>query len=260
MIFSKLKNVFKTGKRTGPVSNELMFEEIVNRRNLGNPTHTIQCYDCQIYHPIFSNNYNDLISALSNFKEKHRNHHCEASSVPIWIHNQGWKPNSDVKEAMQAEQSLTVTNLHSLANSATAGWGSAAIDNSSNLYLDSQVMAHIAAVNTAPGSDKAFYIFTYGSTDGAIWTSTGTSGGTVGTEGLLTFPSISTLPVVMPSLGVLPYPVQNKALDGGPFTVARCFGGVLPISWGIAVINFTGFQTAASGNTMKYRGAYNTVI
>src|SRR3954464_1044829 len=112
---------------------------------------------------------------------------------------------SDFKQAFQAEQSLTVTNLHSLGNSATAGWGSAAVDNSTNLYMDALVSVHIAAVNTAPGSDKCLYVFAYGSTDGAIWTSTGTSGGTVGTEGLLTFPSVSTLPIVMPLIGVLPY-------------------------------------------------------
>ena len=155
-----------------------------------------------------------------------------------------------------AETSLTVTNLHSLASSATAGWSSAATSNATTLYDDVLVAVHIAAVNTAPGSDKAIYIFAYGSTDGAIWTSTGTSGGTVGTEGALTFPSISTLPIVMPLIGVLPYPVQNKALDGGPFSVAKAFGGILPVSWGVAIINFSGFTFAASANTVKWIGVY----
>jgi hypothetical protein len=34
------------------------------------------------------------------------------------------------------EQSLTVTNLHSLASSATAGWCSAAIDNTTTKWRD----------------------------------------------------------------------------------------------------------------------------
>lgn len=161
--------------------------------------------------------------------------------------------------ALAAEQSMTVTNLHSLASSATAGWSSAAVDNSSNLYQDALVSIHIAAVNTAPGSNKAIYVFAYGSTDGSIFTSTGTSGGTVGTEGSLTFPSIATpLPIVMPLIGVIPYPVQNKALDAGPFSVAKAFGGVLPRNWGIAILNYAGFTFAASGNTVKYQGVYYT--
>lgn len=160
-------------------------------------------------------------------------------------------------EIFSAETALTVTNLHSLASSATAGWSSASIDNSSTLYFDALVAVHIAAVNTAPGSDKTIYVFAYGSTDGSIFTSTGTSGGTVGTEGALTFPSVSTLPILMPLIGKVAYPVQNKALDGGPFSVRRAFGGVLPKYWGVAILNFSGFTLAASGNTVKWMGVYN---
>lgn len=214
------------------------------------------CHDCRLRHPVPA--HQCLADARSDWREKHRGHRLGLARVrPGWM---SYAANADVKAAFQAEQSMTVTNLHSLANSATAGWGSAAVDNSANLYLDALVAVHIAAVNTAPGSDKAIYVFAYGSTDGAIWTGTGTSGGTVGTEGALTFPSISTLPVVMPLIGVLPYPVQNKALDGGPFSVAKAFGGTLPTSWGVAILNFSGFTFAASGNTVKYRGTYNTVI
>lgn len=159
-------------------------------------------------------------------------------------------------EIWQAEQSMTVTNLHSLASSATAGWTSNSVDNSSNLFYDAMVSIHIAAVNTAPGSNKAIYVYGYASTDGSIFTSTGTSGGTVGTEGSLTFPSIATpLPCCMPLLAVIPYPVQNKALDYH-FMMSRAYRR-LPKYWGLAILNYSGMTFAASGNTVKYQGAYD---
>lgn len=214
------------------------------------------CRDCRLKHPIRAQTYGQVRDAWSDWREKHRGHRIRLRrQLPEFAEPFGH--NTDFKEASQAEQSMTVTNLHSLASSATAGWGSASVDNSSNLYLDAEIMIRIAAVNTAPASDKALYVFAFGSTDGAIWTSTGTSGGTVGTEGALTFPSISTLPIVMPLIGVIPYPVQNKAIDAGPFYMSNAFKR-LPLFWGIAIINFSGMTLAASGNTVKYRGNYFT--
>lgn len=161
-------------------------------------------------------------------------------------------------EIWQAEQTMTVTNLHSLASSATAGWTSNSVDNSSNLFYDALISVHIAAVNTAPGSNKAIYVFGYASTDGSIFTSTGTSGGTVGTEGTLTFPSIATpLPCGMPLLATIPYPVQNKALDFHFMFCGTRYYTRLPKYWGLAIVNYTGMTFAASGNTIKYMGAYD---
>jgi hypothetical protein len=225
-------------------------------------THHAFCLTCRKKHRIAAVSAAHFLDAYSDWLEKHpRSRGCLPglkSLGPDGI--EAFGDNADVKEAFQAEQTMTVTNLHSLATSTTAGWTSASVDNSSNLYLDALVSVHVAAVNTAPANSKALFLYAYGSTDGSIFTSTGTSGGTVGTEGALTFPDVTTLPVVMPLLGVIPYPVQNKALDAGPFSVARAFGGVLPRAWGVAIINHTGMTLAASANTVKQQGTYNTVI
>lgn len=222
------------------------------------PTHYSICRDCRKKHGHRPKSPQHLTDAHSDWGEKHRGHRTQlVPACPNWFE---YADNADVKEAFQTEQTMTVTNLHSLASSATAGWSSASVDNSANLYLDALVMIHIAAVNTAPASDQSIYVFAYGSTDGTIFTSTGTSGGTVGTEGSLTFPSISTLAQNMPLIGIIPYPVQNKALDSGPFSVAAAFGGVLPVAWGVAILNFAGLTLAASGNTVKYRGVYNSIL
>jgi hypothetical protein len=58
------------------------------------------------------------------------------------------------------QPAFTITNA-GLANSATAGWKSNAIDNSSNLYLDALVHCDFAAVNTAPANSKAIFLYAY---------------------------------------------------------------------------------------------------
>lgn len=145
---------------------------------------------------------------------------------------------------------FTKTNAN-LTVSATAGWMSNAIDNSSNLYDDALIHAEFAAVNSAPANSKAIFLYAYGLVDGSgsAYTSTG-DGTPSGSEGTLTFPDVTTLPVVMPLLGIVSYPVQNKAINGGPFSVARCFGGILPVKWGIAMINHTGMTLSVTN--IKY--------
>lgn len=171
--------------------------------------------------------------------------------------------NSDFKIAYQAAQSLDLTGFNSLASSATAGWSSGVIDNSANLYVDYLCALKVAAVNTAPGSDKCFYLFAATATDTTDLPTTGaSSGGTVPsntTGAALTFPSVSTLPCLMPLASIAPYPVQNIALQSGLFAIARAFNGLPgPQVW-LPIVNFSGFTVAASGNAYKYRGAYYTV-
>ncbi len=162
-----------------------------------------------------------------------------------------------VLEAFSSSSSFTLTSAN-LASSATAGWMSAVVDNSSNLYLDALVHIELAAVNTAPANNKAIYLYAYGLVDtaGSAYTSTG-DGTPSGSVGTITFPDIATLPTVAPLLGVVPYPVQNKAINGGPFSVARCFGGTLPSKWGVLMLNYSGMTLNVTA--IKWVGVTNTV-
>jgi hypothetical protein len=164
---------------------------------------------------------------------------------------------ASVKVAFGTATAFTKTNAN-LATSTTAGWMSNAIDNTSNLYLDALVHAEFAAVNTAPANSRAIYLFAYSLVDGAASAYT-SSGDTVpsGSEGTLTFPDFTLNAIPMPILGVVPYPVQNKAINGGPFSVAQCFGGVLPPKWGIAMLNHSGMTLSVTN--IKYIEVYNTV-
>jgi hypothetical protein len=151
---------------------------------------------------------------------------------------------ADIKEAFGTATAFTKTNAN-IATSATAGWKSNAIDNSANKYLDALVMVKLAAVNTAPANSKAIFLYAYGLIEGTSYTSTGD--GTIdGNEGTLTFPDITTLPVVLKPLDTIPYPVQNKAINAGPFSVAACFGGTLPPKWGIAMVNHSGMTLSVT--------------
>lgn len=169
---------------------------------------------------------------------------------------------ASILEAFTSANSFTITNLNSLASSVTAGWGSGAVDNSSSLYLDALVQVNLAAVNTAPSSQKAFFVYAYGLTDtgGSLYTTTGaTSGGTPGTQGTLTFPDITANAINLPLIGIIPYVGQNTVIYSPAFSVAKAFGGWLPPKWGVAIVNASGMTIAASGNSVTWIGANNTV-
>lgn len=162
---------------------------------------------------------------------------------------------ANIKQAFGTATAFTKTNAN-LASSATAGWKSNAIDNSSNLYLDALVSIELAAVNTAPSNSKAIFLYAYSLIEGTAYASAGD--GTIdGTEGTLTFPDFTTLAVVLPLLGIVPYPVQNKAINSPAFSVAACFGGILPVKWGIAMLNHAGMTLNVTN--IYYIEQYRTV-
>lgn len=152
---------------------------------------------------------------------------------------------------------LTITNAN-LASSATAGWQSAGQDNTSNKYIDALVQVKLAAVNTAPANSKAIFIYGFGVADGSTtdYTTTG-DGAPSGSEGTLTFPDITTLPVVCPVVGVIPYPVQNKAIISAQFSIARAFGGILPAKYAIGMVNHSGMTLNVT--SIKIVPVYMTV-
>lgn len=161
---------------------------------------------------------------------------------------------SDIKQALQAAQTMTVTNLHSLASSATGGWQSAVVDNTTNLYLDSLVMVVLDFANTAPSAGKAAYVYAYGGIESGTYTDPAS-----GSEGTITLPDITANALKIKLIGVIPYTTADEVAEGGPFSVAGAFGGVLPPYWGVVIMNHSGAALAGSGNLVHYRGVYSTV-
>lgn len=252
------------------------------------PEYLARCYACRVEHPIFASaNDNGVAAKFLDFKNNHAEHPCglipsvesyEGRFSGAWTdrirkafwrpayalirqafaEQAGlvWTPNADVKEAFQAIQTLTITSFSSLATSATAGWQSAQIDNTSNLYLESLVQFTNTAVNTAAANSKAVFFFAFGGNATGVLTNFGAA--VTGTsEGTLTFPDVTANPV--PGLVyVQPYTTQNIAMASLPFSIAAACGAVLPSYWGIAAVNHTGMTLGTV--TMKYQGQYNTVV
>ena len=181
--------------------------------------------------------------------------HFEMSRLGI----AGYRDNSNVKVAYGTAMAMTITNAN-LAVSTTAGWQSAAIDNTSNLYLDYLFHVALAAVNTAPANSKAIFMFAHGLVDsaGAVYTSTGAAVPGA-SEATLTFPDVTTLPVVCPMLGNIPYAVINVVNNGGPFSYTSAMGFQVgaPPKLLISMINHSGMTLNVTSIT--YLGYYDTV-
>lgn len=158
---------------------------------------------------------------------------------------------STENESYGSNSTLTITNLNSLANSATAGWQSARVDNTSEKATDYFINVKLDMANTAPANDKAVYVYICGwYYDGSTWYAS--SGGTAtlpsGSEGTYTIASPNNLRL----LGVLAYTTADMILQD-TFLLSNVFGSHIPDGFSIVVINYSGAAVASSGNIVQYK-------
>jgi hypothetical protein len=165
---------------------------------------------------------------------------------------------ADVKLAYGASVEITVT-LASLATSSTlvAGRESTAIDNTSNKYLDYLVSGKVTT-GTTPTVAKSIYVFVYASMndtpaypdvfDGTDSAETVTSA-EVRNAGLV-------LGAIMQVTAT-----SNVSYFVRPFSIANCFGGVLPKFWGLFVVHDTvaALHATSSNHAFYATPVYQTV-
>lgn len=168
----------------------------------------------------------------------------------------GYAPNANIKQAFQGAQAMTVTNLHSLASSTTAGWQSDGVIDTVNLYLDDLFQFKLDFANTAPANAKCVFLFAAHSIDGGTTYTNPASG----TEGTLTLVDVTTTPQAMPTLGQIPYTTQDEIAESRSFSMASTNSGLLPERYSVGLINYSGAALHSSGNTVKHNGVYATVI
>lgn len=246
--------------------------------------HWVVCNSCRLRHAFYGDSPEHVRQQFLDFSERHpksagchvliydpddirrvteraqRRRRAKRLSVLDFHHN------ADVKLAFGTETALDLTSFNSLASSATAGWSSHYIDNSSNLYVEVMFGSiKIAAVNTAPGSDKCFYPFVVCSNNTTDLPCSGaSSGNTVAnsstTSATLTFPSVATLPCLFRALTPLQYPVQNITNTHGAEGIAAVLNGRIGKYIWFPMVNYSGMTIAASGNVINYSGGYLTVV
>jgi hypothetical protein len=99
-------------------------------------------------------------------------------------------------------------------------------------------------------ADQATYVYAYGSTDLSNYTEAVT-----GSDAGFTMNS----PTGLKMIGIVPMPTSNLTYNGGPWSVAAAFGGLLPERWGLVVINYSGIALASSGCSLNYTGITATI-
>ena len=157
---------------------------------------------------------------------------------------------------------LTVTNLNSLASSATAGWQSARIDNQTSVKaLDYEITIKLDMANTAPANDKAVYVYI----SPAVTTDGGTTwlqadGGTTtlpsGSEGTYTIAGVTTTNN-LDLLRALAYTTADQVIQG-TMRLSDLYD-TMPDGFSIIIVNYSGAAVAASGNIVAYRAITQTV-
>jgi hypothetical protein len=241
------------------------------------------CHTCRKRHEESIAHAGHLAEAFNNWKRLHPEPRCVAVMMgPDQVEAMArrhekvrkrfrksvlnYSHNANVKLALGTETSAQVTALNSLASSATAGWSSGYIDNTTNLYLEYFTYLKLAAVNTAPANNQAFYVFGAGANNLTNFPSTGaTTSGTVkngviaSNDAAMNFPTIATGIQILPLLFNIPYVAQNVIITTPSFGMARAYGGMLPSYLWYGLINYSGMTIAASGNVVAYTGVYSTI-
>jgi hypothetical protein len=128
---------------------------------------------------------------------------------------------------------------------------STAIDNEAQLLLDAQVSITVVLAAGSPASDKAVYVYAYGSENGTNFSDNAT-----GTDAALTMRSPSNLILI----GTLATPdATGLTYRLPPTSIRAAFGGYLPRKWGIVVENRSGLLFGPSGCSASYTAVTETI-
>jgi hypothetical protein len=139
---------------------------------------------------------------------------------------------------------LTVTNLHSNANSATNIWCSQTLTKASGA-VNAFIQITLDFANTAPANSRAAFVYALSSLDNTTFTQPWN-----GSEGDQTIPDFTTTPLPLRRIGVIPYTTADEVVEWNGW---YCNGGgiFLPPYYGIGIIVHGGAALAASVNEIK---------
>lgn len=164
-----------------------------------------------------------------------------------------------VTQSYGAYTAMTVTNLQSLANSATAGWQSARVDLQTSVKpLDVEIFVKLTTASTPPANDKAMYVYVcpWITTDGGttwLGADQGTTTLPTGTEGTTTIASPNDLagPVM------LSYTTQAMVCQKH-MNLSQFVGQSMPDGFSIIIIDFSG-AALSTGCVVAYKPIAQTL-
>lgn len=122
---------------------------------------------------------------------------------------------------------------------------STAIDNTTNLYLDSLVSIIVKSGASSTATTGTVVVYAAGTSDGTNYTDNAD-----GPDGSFT----PTSPTNLKIIGIVNVVANATTYYGGPFSVAAAFGGILPEKYTIVVTNSTGGTLDASVGSLNYQG------
>lgn len=154
----------------------------------------------------------------------------------------------DLKAKYGTSAQVITLTMASLANNGAQA--SAAVDNSSDLFLDALVDFKIKTGASSTAATGTVNIYGYGCADGGTIYSDGATGGTAAIT--LTSPPNARL------IGVINAVANATTYYAGPWSVAAAFGGILPQKWGVILENKCGstLDGTAANHGAWYQGVY----
>ena len=164
---------------------------------------------------------------------------------------------ADLKLAYGTASDVTIT-LASLATDANllTGRESAAIDNSTNLYLDILVSGKITT-GTSPTTAKSIEVWAVGSWDGTNWPDV--FDGTDSAETITSADIKASICRFVASMATSS--TSNVAYHFGPVSLAAAFGGVLPPKIVLFVTHSTAvaLNATAGNHQIRLQPVYQTI-
>jgi hypothetical protein len=153
----------------------------------------------------------------------------------------------------------TLTNaLASLATSSdwTAGYESAVVDNSTDLYLDYEVWGQVT-VGTTPTTATQIRVYVVPSFDGSGWPDV--FDGSTGAE-TVTSAGVRDATAVLAKVIAVDSTTSNRAYTFSIPSIAQLFGGVVPAKFVLFTTHNTAVNLNSTGgnHTTSYRGVYST--
>ena len=156
---------------------------------------------------------------------------------------------ADLKQKYDTAFNILTTGLNSLAQSTTAGFASAKIDNTTNLYDDVLITAQFVWSTGTPTGYMELYAL--GSNDGTIFSGDTSYSGTSAAYTIASAGKVSNLAF----LGIVD-PIAASSTRQGFFSLAAAFNGRVPAFWAIVCLNNTGATALSTGNTITGRGLW----